>query len=147
MTDYIIIDTTNVNHWPGLLPYRGRFSVVGYPTREAAEERLKVVVKNYSSKGLSGPALSVFERTGPPHHTCCGSVRGPCRIAHRSAEAARRCIDRDRNECARVGGYSDRQVWVVSSERASAHDVRDGLRYSWLQRNADQVLPDYYGEE
>ena len=44
------------------------------------------------------------------YYTSWGSVRQGCGHAHRTAEAAARCGDRDRRGCRRQGGYSDRYI-------------------------------------
>jgi hypothetical protein len=80
--------------------------------------------------------------------TTWGSVRGCCGHAHRSIEAAVKCIKADRAACKRQGGYSDREVreyskphllkyWHVSM--GPGHGLRhdnDDARY------ADHLLED-----
>lgn len=39
-----------------------------------------------------------------------GSVRGHCGHHHRTPEAAARCVERDRRDCERAHGYSDRHI-------------------------------------
>lgn len=46
-------------------------------------------------------------------YTTRGSVRGGCGHLHRTADAARACLQRDQRGCERQGGYSDRGVRVV----------------------------------
>jgi hypothetical protein len=60
---YHLEDQTNV-HWPGVLPYRGKHSRDGYPTREAAEERARVVRDHYAAHygACGGPDLRVVRR-------------------------------------------------------------------------------------
>lgn len=50
--------------WPGLLPYRGKRSRPGYPTREAAEARRRVILAAYAARwgAAGGPDLRVVER-------------------------------------------------------------------------------------
>ena len=43
-------------------------------------------------------------------YTTDGSVRGACGHAHRTIEAAVRCVERDGRRCANQGGYTDRVV-------------------------------------
>ena len=63
MTDYVIVDRTNV-HWPGLGRYRSAESQVGYPTREAAEARIRVLTARYAARygAQGGPDLRVVKR-------------------------------------------------------------------------------------
>ena len=49
-------------------------------------------------------------------YTTYGHVRGQCGHAHKTIEAAVRCLERDRAGCAGQGGYSDRQVCVVDDD-------------------------------
>lgn len=61
--DYILVDITNAN-WNGTLPYRGRHSLKGYPSIEAADARRRQVVSHYNSKyGTSPGDLRVVPRT------------------------------------------------------------------------------------
>ena len=49
--------------WPGLQRYRGPSSRRGYPTREAAELRRRVVERAWAARwGGSGPNLRVVAR-------------------------------------------------------------------------------------
>lgn len=41
---------------------------------------------------------------------CEGEVRGRCGHRHRTENAARACLERDRAGCRKHGGYSDRRV-------------------------------------
>lgn len=56
--------------------------------------------------------LVVTEAT-PYVYFAWGIVRGRCQHNHRSARAAVRCSERDRRDCASIGGgaYSDRRVY------------------------------------
>lgn len=50
------------------------------------------------------------------HYECIGSVRGWCGHKHTSLDAAVRCQRSDRAGCARQGGYSDRQIFVMDKQ-------------------------------
>jgi len=61
------------------------------------------------------------------YYTCWGDVRGCCGIAHRSIEAAQRCIEEDQKGCEGQGGYSDREIRVVESPgEIESYDVTRG---------------------
>lgn len=62
-------------------------------------------------------------------YTTIGSVRGCCGHRHRSAEAAERCLDRDRARCAEHGGYSDRTVVAGESPVGVLADIDTGEPY------------------
>jgi hypothetical protein len=47
---------------------------------------------------------------GRTRYVCVGSVRGSCGVAHRSLDAAIKCLDDDGRWCRRQGGYSDRHI-------------------------------------
>ena len=51
-------------------------------------------------------------------YTCSGSVRGCCGVRHRTIGAAVRCVARDQDRCASLGGgaYSDRAVWTADAD-------------------------------
>lgn len=50
----------------------------------------------------------------PKHYTTDGPVRGSCGHKHKTREAARKCLMRDRVGCAEQGGYSDRKIVEVT---------------------------------
>ncbi len=63
--DFIIVDATGLpsTAWPGVLPYRGRWSERGYSSRKVADERLRVVNRHYNAKeGCSPGQLRVVKR-------------------------------------------------------------------------------------
>ena len=61
------------------------------------------------------------------YYTTWGSVRGGCDHAHRTHEAALRCILRDRRGCRAQGGYSDRELRRVEVPgEARDYDVTRG---------------------
>jgi hypothetical protein len=63
------------------------------------------------------------------HYRCVGSVRGWCGVRHRSNHAAIRCRERDSNDCASQGGYSDRVVCLCDDDgRVKGHPEYDGNR-------------------
>lgn len=49
-------------------------------------------------------------------YTTNGDVRGSCGHAHKTIEAAARCLEYDREGCAGQGGYSDRHI-IASDEQ------------------------------
>lgn len=60
-------------------------------------------------------------------YTTWGSVRGCCGHLHATIEAAEKCIEKDNTGCQSQGGYSDRQIRVVSCrEELSNYDVTRG---------------------
>lgn len=48
-------------------------------------------------------------------YTTIGSVRGSCGHKHRTREAAQRCLEQDKQDCAAQGGYSDRLILASDS--------------------------------
>lgn len=60
-------------------------------------------------------------------YTTWGPVRGGCGHAHRSIEAAERCLEKDQRGCASQGGYSDRSIRRIEKrEEATSYDVTRG---------------------
>ena len=60
--------------------------------------------------------------------TCEGPVRGACGVAHRTLDAAVRCIRADQRACQAQGGYSDRSIRRIDRRPltdAEASDVCD----------------------
>jgi hypothetical protein len=55
-------------------------------------------------------------------YVCVGSVRGSCGIAHRSLDAAIKCLDDDGRWCRRQGGYSDRHIEHIDGTQLSESD-------------------------
>ena len=65
MTDYVLEDVTRAT-WPDVLPWRGPGCRRGYPTREDAERRARVIRTHYNAThGTGGPDLRVRERRPP----------------------------------------------------------------------------------
>lgn len=60
-------------------------------------------------------------------YTTWGPVRGDCGHVHRSLDAAEACLNRDGRECKSAGGYSDREVRVITSrDEIESYDVTRG---------------------
>ena len=61
-------------------------------------------------------------------YTTSGSVRGGCGHAHRTVEAAVRCLARDQASCHRCGGgaYSDREVIGLDGQTIPTTTDDDG---------------------
>jgi len=60
--DYVLRDQTAV-YWSGALPWRSESSRRGYPTRDAAEDRARVIRDHYArTHGQGGPDLRVVAR-------------------------------------------------------------------------------------
>jgi hypothetical protein len=64
---------------------------------------------------------------GEPKYTTWGAIRGGCGHAHRTSEAARRCLSKDRRGCQAQGGYSDREIrYITSAAESKVYDVTRG---------------------
>ena len=59
-------------------------------------------------------------------YRCIGEVRGWCHYKYRSYAAAERCLDRDRRECARTGGHSDRVIIGFNEHGQRVKIAEDG---------------------
>ncbi len=51
------------------------------------------------------------------YYTVWGTIRGGCGHAHRTLQGAVRCLERDQNGCQSRGGYSDREIRVISDRK------------------------------
>lgn len=59
--------------------------------------------------------------------TCWGSVRCGCGVAHKTEEAAEKCIAADQRGCESQGGYSDRRVREIDEAgQATKYSVTRG---------------------
>lgn len=60
-------------------------------------------------------------------YTTWGPIRGGCGHAHRTIEAARRCVEKDVRTHRRRGGFSDRLVVFIEARSCLAsYDVTRG---------------------
>lgn len=55
-------------------------------------------------------------------YTTYGSVRGLSGVRHRTRETAEKALLKDQKACKKVGGYSDRSVYVIGNDNFLYHD-------------------------
>jgi hypothetical protein len=69
-------------------------------------------------------------------YVCVGNVRGSCGHAHRTITGAAKCLRRERANCRKNGGYSDRRIAPVEVDSYGDHGYLSDEEYD----EADKIL-------